>query len=147
MLPDVVTIFTLSSKEYCGLSDASRLERMCSFFYIIYKQNMKSFAEARFEIAMFSSKTCGAATPGFNLLISAPSVPSLISTELVELLCRAGNVDTTDLFCFVKQKQKTIEVFQQFLFTNMRSSASVRRTKILGDKGCHTALITIKQEN
>ena len=67
--------------------------------------------------------TFGAATPGFNSLILAPSVPSLGSTEPIELLCSASNISTTDSFCFVKQKQGTVEVFLQFLFTNMRSSA------------------------
>ena len=43
----------------------------------------------------------GAAAPGFNSLIPAPSVPSLISTEPVELLCRASNISSTDPFCFV----------------------------------------------
>ena len=46
----------------------------------------------------------GAAAPGFNSLIPAPSVPSLISTEPVELLYRASNISSTDPFCFVKQK-------------------------------------------
>ena len=46
----------------------------------------------------------GAAAPGFNSLIPAPSVPSLISTETVELLCRTSNISSTDPFCFVKQK-------------------------------------------
>ena len=85
--------------------------------------------------------TFGAATPGFNSLISASSIPSLISTEPAELLCRANYISSTDPFCFVKQKQKTVQAFLQFLFTNMR------RTKIHGDKGCHAALITIKQGN
>ena len=46
----------------------------------------------------------GAAAPGFNSLIPTPSVPSLISTEPVELLCRTSNITSTDPFCFVKQK-------------------------------------------
>ena len=46
----------------------------------------------------------GRAAPGFNSLIPVPSVLLLISTELVELLCRASNISTTDPFCFVKQK-------------------------------------------
>ena len=48
-----------------------------------------------------------AAAPGFNSLIPAPSVPSLTSTEPVELLCRASNISSTDPFGFVKQKKKT----------------------------------------
>ena len=66
------------------------------------------------------NKQCidGAATPGFNSLISAPSVQSLISTEPVELLCMASNISATDHFCFVKQEQETVEVFLQLLFTN-----------------------------
>ena len=83
----------------------------------------------------------GAATPDFNSLVPAPSVPSLISIESVELLCRASNISITNPFCFVKQKQETLEAFSQFLFTN------IRRTKIHADKGCNTALITIKQGN
>ena len=46
----------------------------------------------------------GAAAQGFNSLIPVPSVPSLISTEPVELLCRASNISSTDPFCFVKKK-------------------------------------------
>ena len=63
----------------------------------------------------------GAAAPGFNSLIFAPSVSLLIGTELVELLRRARNIRTTDPFCCVKQKLKTTEAFFQYLFTNMRS--------------------------
>ena len=55
----------------------------------------------------------GAAAPGFNSLISAPSVPSLISTEPVELLCRASDISSTNPFCFVKQKQEAVEAFLQ----------------------------------
>ena len=46
----------------------------------------------------------GVAAPGFNSLIPTPSVPSLISAEPGELLCRASNIISTDPFCFVKQK-------------------------------------------
>ena len=55
-----------------------------------------------------------AAAPGFNSLISAPSVPLLISPEPVELFCIASNISSTDSFCFVKQKQETVEDFLQF---------------------------------
>ena len=48
--------------------------------------------------------TIGAATPGFNSLIPAPSVRPLVRIEPVELLGRASNISTTDPFCFVKQK-------------------------------------------
>ena len=66
----------------------------------------------------------GATAPGFNSLIPAPSVPSLISTEPVELLCRTSNISSTDPFCFVKQKnRKRLKLFCSVLFTNMRSSA------------------------
>ena len=57
---------------------------------------------------------CGAATPGFNSWIPVQNVPSLISTEPVELLCRASNISSADSFCFVKQKQETVEAFLQF---------------------------------
>ena len=65
----------------------------------------------------------GAATPDFNSLIPASSVPSLASTEPVELFCRASNISTTVPFRFIKHKQDTVEIFLLFLFTNMRSSA------------------------
>ena len=55
----------------------------------------------------------GAAAPGFNSLIPAPSVPSLISTEPVEFLCRASNISSMDPFCFVKEKQEAVEAFLQ----------------------------------
>ena len=58
----------------------------------------------------------GTAAPGFNSLIPAPSVPSLTSTEPVELLRRASNNSSTDPFCFVKQKQETVETFLQFFY-------------------------------
>ena len=45
----------------------------------------------------------GAATPVFNSLIPASSVPSLASTEPIELFCRASNISAMDPFCFVKQ--------------------------------------------
>ena len=38
----------------------------------------------------------GEVAPGFNSLIPAPSVPSLISTEPVKLLCRANLVRSYD---------------------------------------------------
>ena len=75
------------------------------------------------KLFKFLASVIGAATPGFNSLISAPIVPSLVSTEPVELLCGASNISSTDSYCFVKQKQETVEAFLQFLFTNMRSSA------------------------
>ena len=56
----------------------------------------------------------GAGAPRFNSLIPAPSVPSLISTEPVELLCRVSNISFTDPLCLVKQKQETVEDFLQF---------------------------------
>ena len=55
----------------------------------------------------------GAAAPGFNSSIPAPSEPSLISIEPVELLYRASKMSSTDPFCFVKQKQETVEAFLQ----------------------------------
>ena len=65
----------------------------------------------------------GAAAPDFNSLISAPSVPSLFTTEPEELPRRASNISCMDSFCFVKQKQETAEAFLEFFFTNMRSSS------------------------
>ena len=53
---------------------------------------------------IYPLNTIGAAAPGFNSLIPAPSVPSLISTEPVEFLCRASTISSTDPFCLVKQK-------------------------------------------
>ena len=82
----------------------------------------------------------GAATPGFNSLVPAPSVPSLVSTEPAELLYRASSISTADPFCFVKQQQKTVEAFLQFFLQICAAPPSVRRTKIHGDKGYHTAL-------
>ena len=90
---------------------------------------------------------CDATTSGFNPLIPAPNVPSLVSTEPVELLCKASNIRTTDPFCFVKQKQETVEVFLLFFLQICAAPSSVRRTKIHGDKGCPEAIITIKQGN
>ena len=58
--------------------------------------------------------TSPAAASSFNSLIPTPSVPSLIGTEPVELLCRASNISSTDPFCFVKQKQETVEAFLLF---------------------------------
>ena len=66
------------------------------------------------NIAKSSSIFYGATAPGFNSLIPAPSVPSLISTEPVELLCKASNINSTDPFCFVKQKQEAVEALLQF---------------------------------
>ena len=58
-----------------------------------------------------------------SALCPAPSVTSLVCSQPVELFCRASNINITDPICFVKQKQETVEVLSQFLFTNMRSSA------------------------
>ena len=70
---------------------------------------MEAFFAATFLCAMQK-----ASDAGLNSLISAPSAPSLISTEPVELLCRASNISYTDPFCFVIQKQETVEAFLQF---------------------------------
>ena len=56
-------------------------------------------------VLLYKFNVIVAAAQVFNSLIPAPSVPLLISTEPVELLCRAGNISTTDPFCFLKQKQ------------------------------------------
>ena len=87
------------------------------------------------------------ATPGFNSLTSAPSVPSLVGTEPVEFLGRVSNISATDPLCFVKQKQKTVEVFLLFLFTNIPSSVQRTQNEIHSNKGCHAVLTTIKQGN
>ena len=58
--------------------------------------------------------TSPAAASSFNSLILTPRVPSLIGTESVELFCRASNISSTDPFCFVKQKQETVEAFLLF---------------------------------
>ena len=90
--------------------------------------------------------TIGAAAPGFNSLIPAPSVPLFISTEPVELLCRTSNISSTDPFCFVKQKTGSGSSFLAVFYLQICAAPpSVRRTKIHDDKGYHTALITIKQ--
>ena len=73
--------------------------------------------------------TVGAAAPGFNSLIPAPSLPLLISSEPAEWLCIACIISTMDPFCFVKQKQETVEAFLQFLFTNIRSSTQSAQNK------------------
>ena len=94
-----------------------------------YKGNLRALYEtipghvSFFWTVIGYISVAGAVTPGFHSLISTPRVPSLISTEPVELLCRDSNIRTADPFCFVKQKQETVEVFLQFLFTNMRSFA------------------------
>ena len=97
-------------------------------------------------IEQFTFRFYGAAASGFNSLILAPSVPSLISTEPVELLCRTSNISSTDPFCFVKQKTGNgLSFLAVFYLQICAASPSVRKTKIHGDKGYHTALITIKQ--
>ena len=55
----------------------------------------------------------GAAAPGLNSLIPAPSVSSLISTEPVELLCRASDISSTDPFSSSNKKQEAVEAFLQ----------------------------------
>ena len=91
---------------------------------------------------------CGAAAPSFNSLIPAPSVPSLISTEPVEWLCRASNISSTDPFCFVKQKTGSRRSFLVVFYLQICAAPpSGHRMKIHGNKGYHTALITIKQED
>ena len=88
----------------------------------------------------------GAAAPGFNSLIPAPSVPSLISTEPVELLCRASSISSTDSFCFVNTKTGSGWNFLAvFYLKYVQLLPACAGRKIYGDKGYHTALITIKQ--
>ena len=69
------------------------------------------------SIEQFTFQFYGAAAPGFSSLIPAPSVPSLISTVSVELLCRASNICSRDPLCFVKQKEETVEAFLQFFIS------------------------------
>ena len=113
---------------------------MVSFFHVAYarthtlQQRNKLF-----------KKLVGAAAPGFNYLDPAPSVPPLISTEPVELLRRAGNFTSTDPFCFVNESRKQLKLSCTFYLQICAAPPSVRRTKIHGDKGYHTALIIIKQ--
>ena len=79
---------------------------------------------------IFLYYSTGAATPGFNSLIPEPSVPSLISTEPIELRCRASNISSTDPFCFVKQNQKTVEAFLQFFvykYAQLRPECAERK--------------------
>ena len=90
----------------------------------------------------------GAAAPGFNSLIPAPSVSSLISTEPVELLCRASNISSTNPFCFVTQKTGSgLSFLAVFCLQICAAPPSVIRTKIHGDKCYHTTLITIKHRD
>ena len=102
---------------------AETLLQILATLPVITATGERSFSALKLIKTHLSTSMHGAAAPGFNSLIPAPSVPSLISTEPVELLCRASNISSTDPFCFVKQKQKTVEAFLQFLFTNMRSSS------------------------
>ena len=87
-------------------------------------------AEEILNLMVFSKNMHDVATPGFNSLIPAPSIRSLVSTEPNEFFCRTNNINTVGPFCFAKQKQETVEVFLQLLFTNKRSSAQRARTKI-----------------
>ena len=60
-------------------------------------------------------------TSRFNFPIPVPRVQSLVSTEIVQLFCRASKLSLR-IFCGSTKKRKTVEVFLQRLFTNMRSS-------------------------
>ena len=89
----------------------------------------------------------GVAATGFNSLIPAPSVPSLISTEPVELLCRATVVILAlrILSALSNKNRKRLKLSFTFYLQICAAPPSVRRTKIHGNKGYHTASITIKQ--
>ena len=63
----------------------------------------------------------------FQLSGPAPSVPSLISIESVELLCRASNISTTNPFCFVKQNRKRLKLSCNFY---LQISAELKFTPI-----------------
>ena len=99
-----------------------------SFFFLLVFALFKQFLHS----PPAHAHTCSdcAAAPGFNSLIPAPSVPSLISTEPVELLCRASNISSRDPFCFVKQKHKTIKAFLQFFiykYLQLRPACAERK--------------------
>ena len=65
---------------------------------------------------------------------------------MVELLCRASDISFMDPFCFVKQKQETVEAFLQFFIYKYAQLRPVcAEQKFTAKKGYHTALITIKQ--
>ena len=89
----------------------------------------------------------GVAAPGFNSLIPMPSVPSLISTELVELLCRASNVSTTDLSASSNKNRKRLKLSCSFFiykYAQLRPACVER--KFTAIKAATTQpLITIKQ--
>ena len=96
---------------------------------------------------------CDAATPGFD---SDSRAKSLVSTEPVELFCRASDVSSTVPFCFIiiiilsassNKNRKRLIFSCSFYLQICAAPPSVRRTKIHGDKGCLAVLTTIKQGN
>ena len=74
------------------------LQRFAKYFVVQWTYYLFLICDASLIVIL------GAAAPGFNSLIPAPSVPSLISTEPVELICGTSNISSTDPFCLVKQK-------------------------------------------
>ena len=101
--------------------------------------------ELQSSIEQFLFKFYGAAAPDFNSLIPTPSVPLLISSEPVELFCRARNNSSTNSLCFIKQKQETVEVFLQFFiykYAQLRPACAERIFTAIKATAQH--LITIK---
>ena len=63
------------------------------------------------SMKQFSFRLYDAAASGFNSLIPAPNVSSLMSTEPVEWLRRASDISSTNPFCFINKKQEAVEAF------------------------------------
>ena len=89
-------------------------------------------------------KPSGAATPGFHFLISAPSVPSLISTEPVELLLGLKILVLRILSALSNKNRKRLKLSCNFCF---QICAALPACAEHGDKDWHSALVTIKQGN
>ena len=77
-----------------------------------------------------------------STLIPAPSISSSISTKPVELLVALRILSASS-----NKNRKRLKLSCNFYLQMCSAPPSVHRTKIHGDKGCHSPSITIKQWN
>ena len=81
------------------------------------------------------------------LLIPAPSVLSWVNIEPVKWFCRASNISTTDPFCFSKKTGNDRSYLAILIYKYEELHPVYAKQKFHGNKGCHPAIITIKQGN
>ena len=105
-------------------------------------------AEEILNLMVFSKNMHDVATPGFNSLIPAPSIRSLVSTEPNEFFFAGLTILALWVLSASRNKnRKQWKVSCNFYLQISAALPSVRERKFHGNKGCHAALTTIKKGN